>query len=378
VTRRLVPAEVTWERLVPLLPVLGITRVGMLTGLDVVGLPVATAVRPDSRAMIASQGKGRSSVEARVSATMEAVETWSAERATRDLKWGSPRALRGTVELTEPEDLPHVPGARPLGEDEATVWCEAREAGTDRPVWVPFPLVHTVYTPGGHLGAPRWLESTRGLAAGNDRTECLSHALCELLEGHANARVRVMADEEVSERRIDLDTVDDPLCRQTLDACARAGVDALVIDTTSELGLASFHAYLLDHEDQPWRVLAAVRGMGCHPSRGLALFRALSEAAQARCVSIAGSREDLPVSVYQGTQGDEMRRRIRELAKGAARPFQAVPTREHRTALEDAATALVAIQRHGCRALVVDCTVDPRLPVLRVLVPGLRAERHHL
>ena len=56
------------------------------------------------------------------------------------------------------------------------------------------------------------------------------------------------------------------------------------------------------------------------------------------------------------------------------------PTRTgpERTALDDAATCVVALQQAGYpQVLVVDCTVDQRLPVLRVIVPGLRPEPRH-
>jgi YcaO-like protein with predicted kinase domain len=378
VTRRTVPPETTWERLQPLLPMLGITRVGMLTGLDVLGVPVAASYRPRSRALVVSQGKGRTPMEARVGAVMEAVETWSAERLTRDTKIGSYRALSGTVALVEPETLALIPGKRHLHPDEPTIWGEAQELGTGRPVWVPFQLIHTMYTPGGHLGAPRWVESTRGLASGNERMECLSHALNELIEGHANATLRETGEEELAARRVDLDTVTDPACREVIEACARAKVDLLVLDSTTEIGVASFQALMLDQDDQPWRMVAAVRGMGCHPARERALYRALSEAAQCRATLISGSREDRPIAAYQATYDPQRRDFLRGLCKGATRPFTAAPTRAGQTALDDASTALVALQRAGyAQALVVDCTQDQRLPVLRVIVPGLKPEPRH-
>lgn len=377
-TRRSLSPEATWERLQPLLPLVGITRVGMLTGLDTLGVPVAMASRPASRALVVSQGKGLTPMAARVGAVMEAVEGWSAERMTRDLKVGSYRALSGTVACTEPATLPYWPGKRPLHPDEPTVWCEAQEIGTGRACWVPWALVHTMFTPGGHVGAPRFAETTRGLASGNDREECLSHAVCELIEGHANARMRATWDDALAERRVDLDTVDDPACRWVIEACARAKVDLLVLDSTTEIGIASFQALMIDQEDQPWRLVAAVRGMGCHPDRGRALGRALTEAAQSRVTLISGSRDDRPVTAYQMTHDPKLRDSLRALCKGAARPYTLVPTRTGRTALDDATTALVALQRAGYQqALYVDCTQDARLPVLRVIVPGLQPEPRH-
>ncbi len=72
----------------PLLPRLGITRVGVLTGLDVVGIPVAAAYRPNSRSIAVHQGKGRTPAAAKVSAVMEAAECWHAETADLPLRLG--------------------------------------------------------------------------------------------------------------------------------------------------------------------------------------------------------------------------------------------------------------------------------------------------
>jgi Cytidylate kinase/YcaO cyclodehydratase, ATP-ad Mg2+-binding len=72
------PAE-TWEWLRELLPRAGITRVADVTALDRIGIPVWQAVRPASRNLSVSQGKGATPEAARVSAAMEAVELWHAE-----------------------------------------------------------------------------------------------------------------------------------------------------------------------------------------------------------------------------------------------------------------------------------------------------------
>ena len=45
--RAIAPGQ-TLSRIRPLFPALGITRVGLLTGLDTIGIPVAFATRPNS------------------------------------------------------------------------------------------------------------------------------------------------------------------------------------------------------------------------------------------------------------------------------------------------------------------------------------------
>lgn len=51
------PSE-TYDHLRALMPRCGITRIANITGLDRVGVPVYTAIRPNSRALSTSQGKG--------------------------------------------------------------------------------------------------------------------------------------------------------------------------------------------------------------------------------------------------------------------------------------------------------------------------------
>ncbi|MET0410357.1 MAG: YcaO-like family protein, partial [Polyangiaceae bacterium] len=73
------PAE-TFARLQPLFPLVGITRVANVTGMDSIGIPVFMVVRPNARSLSVSQGKGLSEGAAKISGVMESVEQWHAER----------------------------------------------------------------------------------------------------------------------------------------------------------------------------------------------------------------------------------------------------------------------------------------------------------
>ena len=70
-TERLVSPADTVERLRPQLAGLGITRLGNLTGLDNLGIPVFMSTRPLARAVAVSLGKGISDEAAMASALME-------------------------------------------------------------------------------------------------------------------------------------------------------------------------------------------------------------------------------------------------------------------------------------------------------------------
>src|SRR5205823_9306186 len=72
------PGE-TLARVRPHAARMGITRLGNITGLDRIGIPVAIAVRPNSRSVSVSQGKGYDLPQAMASALMEACEGFHAE-----------------------------------------------------------------------------------------------------------------------------------------------------------------------------------------------------------------------------------------------------------------------------------------------------------
>ena len=56
---------------------------------------------------------------------------------------------------------------------------------------------------------------------------------------------------------------------------------------------------IVDRRADLARRLPAAMGGGCHPDRGIALSRALTEAAQSRLTLIAGSRDDCPPGHYR-------------------------------------------------------------------------------
>ena len=57
-THRITDPASTLSRVMPFAARMGITRVAVLTGLDVIGIPVVAAYRPNSRSIAVHQGKG--------------------------------------------------------------------------------------------------------------------------------------------------------------------------------------------------------------------------------------------------------------------------------------------------------------------------------
>ena len=124
--------------LLPLMPRFGVTRLAVLTGLDVVGIPVAAAVRPNSCTVAVHQGKGATLAQAKISALMEALECFCAETAALPLHLATAEEL-GEAAL----DVRRLPRCRggPHPCSVRLLWVQGRDLGSGAPVWVPRELI---------------------------------------------------------------------------------------------------------------------------------------------------------------------------------------------------------------------------------------------
>ncbi len=287
-THRAVEPRETWRRIAPRLAMFGITRIAQIGGLDRVGIPVAMAVRPLSRSVAVSLGKGASREAAAVSAAMEAIELWHAERIEGPL-------LRASIE--ELNDRPLIDPAALAGcpRDARMLWLEARGMRSGRRVLAPYALVHTDYT----LPLPEgseWFDCTsNGLASGNHPAEARIHALLEILERDAVARWQELPPADRRATRLDAGQTEDPLCMRILESCHHAGLEVAVWRLPACLELASFFCVIRDVRAPRFR---PANGASCHLSARVALARALLEALQVRCTYIAGARDDLRWEEY--------------------------------------------------------------------------------
>jgi len=122
---------------------MGITRLGNITGLDRIGIPVVTAVRPNSRSVSVSQGKGLDLTQAMASALMEAIEGFHAEEIGEGRR-ASYREIVADGAVIDPLAL--CTTGRPFDADSAISWLEGHDLLQQEPCWVPAEIVHTDYT----------------------------------------------------------------------------------------------------------------------------------------------------------------------------------------------------------------------------------------
>jgi ribosomal protein S12 methylthiotransferase accessory factor len=370
-THRTVPPQQTLEHLMPLLPEMGITRIANITGLDLIGIPVVMVCRPNSRSVAVAQGKGLDLTAAKVSGVMEAVETFHAERVTLPLRLASYAELCRSESVAEVQRLPFSVRGR-FADDAPILWVAGRDLMGGGTAWLPYECVHTDYTLPFPQGSLCFAANTNGLASGNHELEAISHGLAEVIERDA---ITLWKRRDKASRRstvVDLNTVDDAACRALLDRFSEAEIDVMAWDVTSDVGVATFYCLLVGRQ-------AAFAdpefGSGCHPSRAIALSRALTEAAQARTTYIAGSRDDFGAELYTGSARERRLRDCRALlaSRAPARAFQDVPSFEADDIAADVDWMLRRLASVGmAQALVVDLTMpEYGLPVVRVVVPGL-------
>jgi YcaO-like protein with predicted kinase domain len=372
-THRIVSPEETLEAVRRFFPVMGITRVADITGLDVIGLPVVTVSRPNSRSVTVSLGKGLDLAAAKASGVMENIEAFMAERITRPLVLGSVNDLRSSHPLVDVDRLPRTADStyRP---DAPLLWIEGRELLTGTPRWVPYEMVHTAYTLPRPTGTGCFIATSNGLASGNHLLEAVSHAICETVERDAATLHSVQAPRDAASRRIDPKTVDDPGCVEALDRLDRAAMSVAIWDITSDVGIPAFTCLIAERRQPPAVSAYDAEGMGCHPDRNVALLRALTEAAQSRLGHISGARDDPSGWEYAYGTGEEAAPGpAADLDGEAARDFTAVPAFDGDSFDADVAWELTALRSAGISEVVlVDLThEDFGIPVVRVIVPGL-------
>jgi len=354
---------------------MGITRFGNITGLDRIGIPVAVAVRPNSRSVSVSQGKGLELPQAMASAMMEAIEGFHGEEISdgRRATYGEIAAQCAAV-----DPLALCTTGQHFDPEAVISWTEGFDLLRHEPCWVPTEIVHTDYTRplDGYFAA-----GSNGLASGNHLIEAISSAICELVERDAVALWNASGVFARARRALDITSLDNPDCSALLGKYEKAGIAVRLWDVTTDLGVAAVVCDIHDlSAGEPGR-LCRFHGAGCHPDRVIAVSRALTEAAQTRLTYIAGMRDDLLPDEYEEPPNAEIVDALLDAvsAEWAPRPLQAVPTFIADDLYRDLVWELERLQFAGiARVVAVDLTrAEFGIPVVKVVIPGLEGDVRH-
>ena len=374
-THRVLTPEETLERVTPFMVTAGITRLANVTNLDTVGIPVVNAYRPNSRSISVSQGKGLTLAAARTSGVMEAVELFVAERPPLPLRRASHDDLRQQHSVVDVWNLPRA-ATSSFRDALPILWVEGVDLGEDRAArWVPFDVVHTDWTLPLVAGSEMFLISSNGLASGNSYMEAASHAICELVERDATTLWYCRSEPERKRFRIATSSIDDERCHELLARFERAGVAVGIWETTSDVGIPSFHCMIAERDTASLRRVPPSTGQGCHPAREVALSRALCEAAQKRLTMITGARDDLQRSEYAKRLDAAYAGRVLDLIlePEGSRSFRDAPTWSAPTLEGDVTWEIERLASAGIRQVIAIELTQAGTPfsVVRVLAPGL-------
>ncbi len=346
------------RRIRPLLDLAGITRLADVTGLDRLGLPVYQAIRPASRNLSVSQGKGITRVQAKVSALMESLELYHAEELLHRSVRASVGEMRRSVRY-DPYRLALHP-SRCLSDRTVVAWVPAVDLCTLDVTWVPRELCELDFRVRHRLCIPRFNVSSNGLASGNTMGEALLHGLCEVIE--RDSLYRSHEAEGSVDRHIPVEDIHAPTALRVLDRFREAGMRVAVIDRTGPTDVATFEAWLYSSDSG-----VVHQGSGTHPSARIALLRALTEAAQSRLTTIAGSRDDMLRDEYRSVQWTE------RPTHSESKPLASVRSIAFSTfadAVTDVACRIMRVT--GAAPLAVDLRrPEFDLPVVFVIAPGL-------
>ncbi|MCP4182216.1 MAG: YcaO-like family protein [Hyphomicrobiales bacterium] len=362
----------------PFLKQMGITRVANVTGLDRIGVPVVTVVRPNSRSVSISQGKGATLAAAKASGVMEAVESYHAERIEHPLKYGSFNELSANHRLADVTRLARLNDSH-YTNDLPLFWIEGHDLITDDEVWVPYETVHSNYTIPSTTDSGCFVASTNGLASGNHILEAMAHGIAEVIERDSNTLWNLLPDKVRARTRLDISTIEDELCLDVIAKLQRADISVGIWDITSDAGVPSFYCLIVDERLENAHSGA---GAGCHPTREVALLRAVTEAVQVRTNYITGARDDLERVEYSD-KGIEAKlawaRALMSPDVGAGVDFQKIKSQKFTTLKQDVEWLVDQLKAVGVSQVIcVDLTrPEFALPVVRIVVAGLEGPDDH-
>lgn len=335
-------------------------------------------------------GKGRSDIQARVSALCESLERYSGmHRGTEAVEvaraseldgraWRPNRLLhfserqfdeRAVWNSSQAGSFQLVP--RPY-DDEAIEWCEADDLVTGETRFVPASYVYSEFR---GLGAEFCRADSNGLSAGNTVAEAILQGFFELVERDAVAlwwynRVRRPSFEAV-------DGVD-PWARAMVAAHGELGRDVWTLDLTTDFGIpvaAAVSAARNVHRPE------IIFGFGAHLDADVALTRAFTELNQMLPSVLQDprnrKRQLLPdfadvIAWWRETRLEDVVHLVpSDEAVPAVRRVGPSPPSVSLAAVVEECVARTSAS--GMPFLVRDLTRgEVGLPVVRVIVPGLR------
>ena len=218
-----------------------------------------------------------------------------------------------------------------------------------------------------YRGPSAFLADSNGCAAGNTREEAIVQGFLELVERDAYA---IWWYNRVQRPAVDLAQFDDPYIRDLQTQLAATGRKLWVLDVTNDLGIPTFVA--IAHWVREGKENIEF-GSGSHFDPRIAMLRALTELNQFLSIGLmgGGSGEKTSLDGVTPLRIEDYPYLIPNNAPAVkssyGAKFEQLDTREQVLACVD------LTKQAGLDFLVLDQTrLDIEVPVVRVIVPGLR------
>ncbi|WEX76257.1 YcaO-like family protein [Sinorhizobium numidicum] len=265
-----------------------ITRLGDLTGLDRIGLPVVQAVRPDAFSEVTSLGRGLTKAEAAIGAIMESLERYYAEAIPPERTF-----LATADELEIAEGLFEnflLPDRRARWRARRIPWITGVDVATGCTQPVPLELVHTCYTDPPPAGDGLFMRTTTGLACHMNGYGAFLHGLLECLERDALARA--FATHGFFDRMRIAPTGLGDRVDYILSVASACGISFALWLAPSPANVRVVWCQTI--ETGPGEPILALptEGYAAGPSLAAAASSAMLEALSARAGAISGARDD--------------------------------------------------------------------------------------
>jgi ribosomal protein S12 methylthiotransferase accessory factor len=365
-THRAKKIEETLEYLRKVYSKVGITRIADITGLDRIGLPIFSTIRPKAAegAVSVYSGKGISPEAAEVSAIMEGVERFSAEPDYRMIIKGSYNSLSEKYKVLDPRKL-ILPPFTHYSHNEEIEWVLGFSLINNYDILVPAEAVFHPYKRENQL----FRTNTNGLASGNVIEEAIVHGLLEVIERDAWSLYEV----GITKGR-DVYVDSNGMISNIINKFEKASIRVYIKDITSDIGIPTIGVALDDELTKDPALLSL--GLGTHLIPEIALIRALTEAAQSRLTTIHGVREDTYKAAFARIIGYERMKRLNkkwfERSKESIK-LSEITSIDNDDFLNDINYIINRLKIIGIdEVIVVDLTKEEiNVPTVRVIVPGL-------
>jgi oxazoline/thiazoline synthase len=328
-----------------------------------------------------SFGKGSTAEQGEASALMEAIERYSGVFQGDEIRTARRFEDFPAGEAIPPNDVLLFSDAQyqrglapvPSSDDEpmSSILFDKSAEMEWSPVWslrdkcfryLPTSLLYFYYR-----GSAGFHADSNGCAAGNTREEAIVRGFLELVERDAYA---IWWYNELQRPAVDLARFEDSYVRDLQSQLTETGRRLWVLDITSDLGIPCFVAITHWIEDGKEYIEF---GSGAHFDARIAMLRTLTELNQFMSMELMGSGSRL-----QGSLDGETPLRIADhpflSPSGDEAVESSFDSKFGRLDTHEQVTACVKLAaREGLDFLVLDQTrPDIEVPVVRVIVPGLR------